>query len=158
MAEDEASPRSPLRIARTCSRLLALARNRRAALALTFALSSPVLCALVGGVIPDATALLPIDTVSLTPVPMGGTQPMRIYRIISDNTRPMLETVGLPSGGVGIDAPRPVADKSAYTAVVARQVNLYEGPNPYLDTNDEGTGVPMPKGVGPLKGRVVLAQ
>lgn len=103
-------------------------------------------------------AMRPSDTVSLTPAAMGATQPMRIYRIISDNARTMLGTIYLPAGRVVIDASRPVADHSAYTVVVARQVNLYEGPNLYLNANYEGTSVPVPKGVGPLNGRVVLSQ
>ncbi len=57
-----------------------------------------------------------------------------------------------------IDAKKPVADQSAYTVVVAQQVNLYEGPNLYLNANYEGTSVPVPKGVGPIGGRVVLSQ
>jgi Flp pilus assembly protein TadG len=93
-----------------------------------------------------------------TPPALGQTQPMRIYRIISNNARTMLGTIYLPSGRVVIDADRPVADQSAYTVLVARQVNLYEGPNLYLNANYEGTSVPVPKGVGPLGGRVVLSQ
>ena len=115
----------------------------------------------VGSILDPAAllnVLLPSDPVSLTPVAMGGTQPMRIYRIISDNARTMLGTIYLPSGRVVIDASRPVADQSAYTVVVARQVNLYEGPNLHLNANYEGTSVPVPKGVGPLNGRVVLSQ
>ncbi|WP_244625520.1 TadE/TadG family type IV pilus assembly protein [Methylobacterium mesophilicum] len=93
-----------------------------------------------------------------TPAPLGQTAPMRIYRIISNNARTMLGTIYLPSGRLVIDADKPVADQSAYTVVVTRQVNLYEGPNLYLNANYEGTSVPVPKGVGPLGGRVVISQ
>lgn len=115
----------------------------------------------VGSILDPAmllNALLPVDPVSLTPAALGSSAPMRIYRIISDNARTMLGTIYLPSGRVVIDASRPVSDHSAYTVVVARQVNLYEGPNLYLNANYEGTSVPVPKGVGPLGGRVVLSQ
>ena len=106
------------------------------------------------GVIDDLTgAALPV-----TPPPLGQSQPMRIYRIISDNARTMLGTIYLPAGRVVIDADKPVADQSAYTVVVARQVNLYEGPNLYLNANYGSTSVPVPQGVGPLGGRVVLSQ
>jgi hypothetical protein len=54
-----------------------------------------------------------------------------------------------------IDSTRPVADQSAYTVVVTQQVNLYEGPNLYLNANDEGTSVPAPKGVRPLSGKLM---
>ncbi|MCJ2012237.1 pilus assembly protein TadG-related protein [Methylobacterium sp. J-076] len=103
-------------------------------------------------------ALMPSSQVSPTPSALGATQPMRIYRIISDNARTMLGTIYLPSGRVVIDASRPVADQSAYTVVVARQVNLYEGPNLYLNANYDSTSVPVPQGVGPLSGRVVITQ
>lgn len=115
----------------------------------------------VGSILDPAillNALLPINPVSLTPPPLGSTTPMRSYRIISDNARTMLGTIYLPASRLVIDASRPVSDQSAYTVVVARQVNLYEGPNLYLNANYEGTSVPVPKGVGPLNGRVVLSQ
>ncbi len=109
----------------------------------------------------DPTGSVSLDfgtTITPTPPPLGSTKPMRIYRIISDNARTMLGTIYLPSGRVVIDAKKPVADQSAYTVVVAQQVNLYEGPNLYLNANYEGTSVPVPKGVGPIGGRVVLSQ
>ena len=98
------------------------------------------------------------DVITLTPPPLGLTKPMRIYRIISDNARTMLGTIYLPTGRVVIDASKPVADQSAYTVVVAQQVNLYEGPNLYLNANYEGTSVPVPKGVGPVSGKLMLTQ
>ena len=93
-----------------------------------------------------------------TPPPLGLTKPVRTYRIISDNARTMLGTIYLPAGRLVIDASRPVADQSAYTVVVAQQVNLYEGPNLYLNANYEATSVPVPKGVGPVSGRLMLTQ
>lgn len=95
-----------------------------------------------------------------TPTPrfLGAAKPMRVYRIISDNARTMLGTIYLPTGRVVIDANRPVADRSAYTVVVAQQVNLYEGPNLYLNANYDQTSVPVPKGVGPLSGKLMLSQ
>ncbi|WP_331295087.1 Tad domain-containing protein [Methylobacterium hispanicum] len=93
-----------------------------------------------------------------TPLPLGQTRPMRIYRIISNNARTMLGTIYLPSGRLVIDATQPVADQSAYTVVVAQQVNLYEGPNLYLNANYDATSVPVPKGVGPLSGKLLLTK
>ena len=83
---------------------------------------------------------------------------MRLYRIVSDNARTMLGTIYLPAGRVVIDASRPVADQSAYTVIVAQQVNLYEGPNLVLNANYAGTSVPVPKGVGPVSGKLLLTQ
>lgn len=95
---------------------------------------------------------------SPTPPPLAATKPMRTYRIISDNARTMLGTLYLPAGRVVIDADKPVADQSAYTVIVAQQVNLYQGPNLYLNANYDATSVPVPKGVGPLSGKLLLSQ
>ncbi len=83
---------------------------------------------------------------------------MRTYRIVSDNARKMLGTIYLPVGRVVIDASKPVADQSAYTVVVAQQVNLYEGPNLYLNASYGATSVPVPPGVGPVSGRLLLSK
>ena len=88
-----------------------------------------------------------------TPPPKGATKPMRTYRIISDNARTMLGTIYLPAGRLVVDAKKPVADQSAYTVIVAQQINLYEGPNLVLNANYAATSVPVPKGVGPVGGR-----
>ncbi|MCJ2110244.1 pilus assembly protein TadG-related protein [Methylobacterium sp. E-025] len=93
-----------------------------------------------------------------TPAPLGQTKPMRTYRIISDNARTMLGTIYLPAGRLVIDATKPVADQSAYTVIVAQQINLYEGPNLVLNANYSATSVPVPKGVGPVSGRLLLTQ
>ena len=102
------------------------------------------------------------STVSLkpgkTPPPLAASKAMRTYRIISDNARTILGTIYLPAGRLVIDASRPVADMSAYTVVVAQQINLYEGPNLVLNANYGNTSVPVPKGVGPVSGRLLLSQ
>ncbi len=81
---------------------------------------------------------------------------MRQYRIISDNARTMLGTIYLPAGRLIVDSSRPVADQSAYTVIVARQINLYEGPNLTLNANYGATSVPVPDGVGPRSGMAAL--
>ena len=118
----------------------------------------------------DTTVSSPVDPAMLantldlgvsippTPLPLGLTKPLRIYRIISNNARTMLGTIYLPSGRLVIDSTQPVADQSAYTVVVAQQVNLYEGPNLYLNANYDATSVPVPKGVGPLSGKLLISQ
>ena len=102
----------------------------------------------------------PLDPLTTPPAPpsKGQTKPMRLYRIISDNARTMLGTIYLPAGRVVIDASKPVADQSAYTVIVAQQVNLYEGPNLVLNANYAGSSVPVPKGVGPVSGKLMLTQ
>lgn len=98
------------------------------------------------------------DLISPTPPPLAASKPMRTYRIISDNARTMLGTIYLPAGRLVIDSHRPVADLSAYTVVVAQQINLYEGPNLYLNADYNRSSVPVPKGVGPVSGRLVISQ
>ena len=92
------------------------------------------------------------------PAPLAATKPMRTYRILSDNARTMLGTIYLPAGRLVVDATKPVADQSAYTVIVAQQINLYEGPNLVLNANYGATSVPVPKGVGPVSGRLLLTQ
>jgi hypothetical protein len=101
---------------------------------------------------------VPIDILDTPPPPPppGPAQPMRQYRIISDNARTMLGTIYLPAGRLIIDSSRPVADQSAYTVIVARQINLYEGPNLTLNANYGSTLVPVPDGVGPKSGTAAL--
>src|SRR4051812_17893770 len=86
------------------------------------------------------------------PPPPPGSPPMRTYRIVSDNARDLLGTIYLPAGRIIIDANKPVADLSSYTVIVARQVELFDGPNLYLNTNYAGSDVPVPSGVGPISG------
>lgn len=100
----------------------------------------------------------PLAPTPPTPPPKGATAPMRTYRIISDNARTILGTLYLPAGRVVIDAKKPVGDQSAYTVIVAQQVNLYQGPNLYLNANYGATSVPVPKGVGPIGGKLLLSQ
>ncbi len=105
-----------------------------------------------------AVLLDPLTGITPTPLPQGASQPMRIYRIISDDARTMLGTIYLPAGRLVIDAAKPVADQSAYTVIVAAQINLYQGPNLVLNANYSATSVPVPKGVGPVGGRLLLTQ
>jgi Flp pilus assembly protein TadG len=84
--------------------------------------------------------------------------PMREYRIISDDARNLLGTIYLPNGELIVDSSKPVADKSAYTVIVAKQIDLYDGPNLYLNSDYASTDIPVPKGVGSNTSRVSLEQ
>jgi hypothetical protein len=91
----------------------------------------------------------------IPPLPTG--KKLREYRIVSDDARMLLGTIYLPGGRLVIDSKKPVADRSAYTVIVARRVELYEGPNLYLNTDYASTDIPLPKGVGP-RGQISLVQ
>jgi hypothetical protein len=75
---------------------------------------------------------------------------LREYKITSDNARTLLGTLYIPKGTFTIDAKTPVADKSAYTAIVARRIDLKNAPNLTLNTNYYATDVPVPQGLGPM--------
>ena len=76
--------------------------------------------------------------------------------VTSDDTRQLLGTIYLPKGDLLIDASKPVADKSAYTIVVARKFLLSEGPTMVLNANYDQTDIPVPEGVGPNVTKAVL--
>lgn len=71
----------------------------------------------------------------------------RLHRIGSDNARLLLGTVYLPKGTLLVDANKPVADQSAYTAIVVRKLNLMAGPNLVLNSNYGATDIPAPAGL-----------
>lgn len=82
--------------------------------------------------------------------------PLRVHRIGSNNARNLLGTIYLPLGILLVDANAPVADNSAYTAIVARSLQLRKGPNLVLHSDYQSTDVPVPDGL--ITGRVVLTQ
>lgn len=69
------------------------------------------------------------------------------HEIFSDNARELLGTIYLPTGTISIDANQPIADKSAYTAIVAQKVIANSGPTITLNTNYDQTDVPVPTGI-----------
>lgn len=83
---------------------------------------------------------------------------LRQYRIISDNAHTLLGTIYLPAGRLIIDSTRPIADQSAYTVIVARVINLYDGPDLRLNARYGNSDIPVPKGVGPSSADTVLTQ
>lgn len=70
-------------------------------------------------------------------------RPERLFSILSDDARELTGTIYLPGGTLVVDADRPVADQSAYTAIVARRLSLYAGPHLVLNTNYSETDVPV---------------
>lgn len=81
----------------------------------------------------------------------------RQHQILSDNARNLLGTLYMPQGQIIIDADKPIADKSAYTVLVVKRLNLYSGPNLVLNSDYTASDVPVPKGVGPHGGKVILS-
>ncbi|MDJ0612492.1 MAG: pilus assembly protein [Rhizobiaceae bacterium] len=69
------------------------------------------------------------------------------HQITSDNARVLLGTIYLPNGTLKIDSEGPIADQAAYTAIIARAIELAEGPTLYLNSDYDATDVPVPEGL-----------
>ena len=69
------------------------------------------------------------------------------YAILSDHARQLLGTIYLPNGELTIDANQPIADQSAYTAIVVRKLTANSGPTVVLNTRYDQTDVPVPSGI-----------
>lgn len=71
----------------------------------------------------------------------------RVHLINSINARLLTGTIYLPRGKLVVDPNAPVAPDSAYTAIVARQVELTQGPTLILNSNYDLSPVPVPEGI-----------
>ncbi len=69
------------------------------------------------------------------------------HRIASDNARKLLGTIYLPVGTLTVDSKKPVADLSAYTAIIVQKLELKEGPSLVLNANYTTSNVPVPEGI-----------
>ena len=70
-----------------------------------------------------------------------------MHRISSDDARTLIGTIYLPRGSLLVDAKQPVAEQSAYTAIIAQSIELNSGPNLILNTNYDSSDVPVPSGI-----------
>jgi Flp pilus assembly protein TadG len=80
------------------------------------------------------------------------------HEIMSDDAGTLLGTIYLSRGRLHVGANKPVAERSAYTIVVADRFTLSEGPTMVLNTNYSATDIPVPDGVGPGAGKALLSQ
>jgi Flp pilus assembly protein TadG len=71
----------------------------------------------------------------------------RLHRINSANADELTGTIYLPRGKLRVDPNSSVAEDSAFTAIVAYQVEIDEGPTLVLNTNYSDTKVPVPAGI-----------
>lgn len=70
------------------------------------------------------------------------------HHIQSNDARKLVGTMYFPNSKLLIDANNPVADKSEYTVIIAKEFELRDGPELVLNTNYGGTPIPLPDGVG----------
>lgn len=82
----------------------------------------------------------------------------RPHAILSDGARKLEGTIYLPAGHLYVDADAPIADKSAYTAIIVSRLELFAGPHLVLNTDYSATDVPVPEGVGNMSGEVYLSK
>ncbi|MEX0645500.1 MAG: hypothetical protein WD076_09325 [Parvularculaceae bacterium] len=74
----------------------------------------------------------------------------RVHSILSDDAHEFLGTFYLPRGVLRVQTQQPVADASAYTAIIARRLELRGRPVLVLNADYSSTDVPAPEGVGPV--------
>jgi Flp pilus assembly protein TadG len=74
-----------------------------------------------------------------------------IYELSSQSAPMLLGTIYLPNGTLKVRAPGKVADKSAFTVVVARSVEVGAQTQMFLNSNYGATDVPVPAGLGPSR-------
>lgn len=72
---------------------------------------------------------------------------VRIHKISSNDARNLLGTIYLSKSILMIDANAPVADASAYTAIITGRLWLKEGPELTLNADITDTQVPVPDGL-----------
>lgn len=70
------------------------------------------------------------------------------HQITSNDARRLVGTMYLPRSKLLIDATRPIADRSEYTVIIAREFELRDGPELVLNTDYESSPIPVPEGVG----------
>ena len=80
------------------------------------------------------------------------------HRIYSNNAHTLLGTIYLPKGHLFIQSDKPLAQKSAFTIIVAGQIEMTAGPELFLNTNYGATPVPVPSGLGSVSGSIQLVR
>lgn len=69
------------------------------------------------------------------------------HRISSNNTQELTGTIYLPSGKLRVDPGAKVGESSAYTAIVAQEIEIDQGPELVLNSDYGATDVPAPDGI-----------
>jgi Flp pilus assembly protein TadG len=71
------------------------------------------------------------------------------FDIASNNVSELLGTIYIPNARLVIDTTGNVAQDSAWSIIVADDIELHHNPDLVINTNYVGSGVPVPQGVGP---------
>ncbi len=78
------------------------------------------------------------------------------FEVSSDDASNLLGTIYLPRGRLYVGGDKPVAQKSAYTIIVANKIQMSAGPTLVLNSDYSASTVPVPQGVGPLSSEIAL--
>jgi hypothetical protein len=90
---------------------------------------------------------------------MGGTRDNTQDFIISaDNVESLLGVIYVPSARLVVEGDADVARDSAWTVIVAREVQLKGSPSLFINANYDASDVPVPSGVGPRTGGARLIE
>jgi Flp pilus assembly protein TadG len=81
---------------------------------------------------------------------MAGKMSSATNAINANRATKLTGTIYLPEGQLYIGAKAPVAQVSDYTVILARKLELFDGPNLVLNTNYAGSDVPVPQDLGPI--------
>lgn len=80
-------------------------------------------------------------------------QNTKTFTISSDNAKELLGTIYVPSAKLTVTGKKnDVAEDSAWTVILAKTLELNGSARLVVNAEYEGSGVPVPKGVGPLSG------
>lgn len=83
---------------------------------------------------------------------------LETFEISSKTAGILLGTIYLPNGIFKVHAPNKVGDKSAYTVIIARRLDIGATANLVINANYSSTKVPVPDGVGPNSGQIKLVR
>ena len=90
---------------------------------------------------------------------MGSTrQNQQNFIISADNVESLLGVIYVPSAKLIVEGDAEVARDSAWTVIVAKEVQLKGSPSLFINANYDASNVPVPAGVGPRAGGVRLIQ
>lgn len=77
------------------------------------------------------------------------------FKIASGNAGQLLGTIYMPNATLEVTAKGSVAQDSDWSVIVARDIQLKNGPTLVINNRYVGSGVPVPAGVGPSNGTVL---
>ncbi|PHR62661.1 MAG: hypothetical protein COA47_02830 [Robiginitomaculum sp.] len=102
----------------------------------------------------EMAGMLFFESRAMTPKDKGKAKQL----IKSNDARNLLGTIYMPKGALHVEGKSPIADRSAYTIIVVKSLQIDEGPNLVLNIGYGDTDVPVPNGVGPVNANVALVQ